>query len=172
MFVDKLFAAEAYVKRFAHEDKGLEASKHLYDLTVMSKLPRIVNLLNDENSLENMIFIQMKEEMNRLGGVPGLMPKYFEVFDRIRDDLKLHDAFRRMENVYVLYDKDRFSVSTMLSSMDDLRKALYLNRSWVKDTYRDFLNVSREESSKSVVDHSEIGNSKGKSLENPHGPKL
>ena len=170
MFVDKLFAAEAYVRRFAHEDKGLEASKHLYDLTVMSSLPRIVDLLGDEDSLEKMISIQMREEMNRLGGVPGLLPKNFEVFDRIQDDFRLHDAFRRTEDIYVLYDNDRFTVDTMLDTMRGLRKSLFLNSSWTKDVYDKYGHCKDDDSLEGTVDHSDVGNVNGSEIRK--GPEI
>lgn len=157
MFIDKLFAAEAYVCRLDHEDKGLEASKHLYDLSVMSRLPRIQSFLSDEIALENMIKIQMREEKNRLGGVPDLLPKDFSVFGKIVGNEKLYGAFLRMEDIYVLYEKDRFSVNVMLDSMNRLYDKLCSNRSWCKDYIDDIAGHSN-------VDHSDVA----KKLEQGH----
>lgn len=52
IFVDKLFAAEAYVRKSAEKSRAFEAAKHIYDLAVMSKLSKIQELMMDEEQLK------------------------------------------------------------------------------------------------------------------------
>lgn len=41
IFVDKLFAAEAYVRKAEVKARAFEAAKHIYDLAVLEKIPEI-----------------------------------------------------------------------------------------------------------------------------------
>lgn len=55
IFVDKLFAAEAYVRRASVAHRAFEAAKHIYDLAVIIKHPKIIALLTDEDKLGNLL---------------------------------------------------------------------------------------------------------------------
>ena len=48
IFIDKLFAAEAYVRQSSETHRAFEAAKHIYDLTVMFHQSKIQRLLSDE----------------------------------------------------------------------------------------------------------------------------
>ena len=62
VFVDKLFAAEAYLRSAAIEKKAFEAAKHIYDLSVMRGHEKIIRLLEDEDLLGRLLDIRMEEE--------------------------------------------------------------------------------------------------------------
>lgn len=77
IFIDKLFAAEAYTRSAAQEHHAFEASKHIYDLAVISHEPRIVSFLQNKEQLTKLLTIRLTEEKNRLDGIPGVLPKDF-----------------------------------------------------------------------------------------------
>lgn len=133
MFVDKLFAAETYINKMETEDRGLEASKHLYDITVMTRLPRIQSFLSNEPELGRIIGIRFAEERTRLGGIGGLQPKDFKMFDKIKNNEKLKDEFTKMEEIYVIFDKYKFGFKTVNDSLDRLHGILLYNSSWTKE---------------------------------------
>ena len=70
IFVDKLFAAESYVRKADVKNKAFEAAKHIYDLTIMAKLPNIIKLINEEELLNKILTIRLKEELDRLLNQP------------------------------------------------------------------------------------------------------
>ena len=55
IFIDKLFAAEAYVRRSSESQRAFEAAKHIYDLTVMIRQPNIQSLLEDEEQIKKLL---------------------------------------------------------------------------------------------------------------------
>ena len=48
IFIDKLFAAEAYIRNSEVNHRAFEAAKHIYDLAVIADHPKIQLLLADE----------------------------------------------------------------------------------------------------------------------------
>ena len=61
IFVDKLFAAEAYVRYSATKNRAFEAAKHIYDLAVIANHPKIQKLIINEDKLINLLKIRMEE---------------------------------------------------------------------------------------------------------------
>ena len=66
----------------------MDAAKHIYDLAVLADNERISLLLKDENLLGRILAIRMKEELDRLDGIPGVLPKEFTFFDDRRNSTK------------------------------------------------------------------------------------
>lgn len=130
LFVDKLFAAEAYVRRSAQEDKTFEASKHIYDLSVLSDHKRINAFLKDEEAMSYMLQIQMKEELSRMKGVAGIVPSKFKFFSSICEDDRFEKGFQNMEDVYVFRDEDRFSFQAAVEKVFSLKEKLLENAAW------------------------------------------
>lgn len=130
IFVDKLFAAEAYVRKTEVKSRAFEAAKHIYDLTVMAKLPRIIDLINNEEPLEKLLDIRMKEEMGRLDGIPGMAPNEFILFDDIKDNKLIVSAYETMQRQYVLRECDRIPYEEVLSGLENIRAALNKNAIW------------------------------------------
>lgn len=75
IFVDKLFAAEAYVRKSSVEHRAFEAAKHIYDLAVLSHNPKIELLMADPAQMEHLLDIRLEEEAGRLDGIPGVAPR-------------------------------------------------------------------------------------------------
>ena len=67
----------------------MDAAKHIYDLAVLADNERISLLLKDENLLGRILAIRMKEELDRLDGIPGVLPKEFTFFDDRRNSSEL-----------------------------------------------------------------------------------
>lgn len=132
IFVDKLFAVEAYVRKAERKNRAFEAAKHFYDLAVMGKLPRIVKLISNEHPLDKILDIRIKEEMHRLDGVPGLTPEKFTFFDDIKDNKLIISAYEIMQRQYVLRECDRISYEDALKTLETIRQALKKNIAWNK----------------------------------------
>lgn len=130
IFVDKLFAAEAYVRKAEIKSRAFEAAKHIYDLAVMGKLKQIISLINNEEPLDRLLDIRMKEEIGRLDGVPGLSPKEFTFFEEIKNNKLIINAYETMQRQYVLRDCDRIPYETALKALEDIQQALRKNVAW------------------------------------------
>lgn len=107
IFIDKLFAAEAYTRSAAQEHHAFEASKHIYDLAVISHEPRIVSFLQNKEQLTKLLTIRLTEEKNRLDGIPGVLPKDFTFFEKSCADTHIMKAYATMQNQYVFIPDDR-----------------------------------------------------------------
>ncbi len=130
IFVDKLFAAEAYVRKAEVKGRAFEAAKHIYDLAVMSKLSQIKKLLDNEEPLDRLLNIRMKEELGRLDGVPGVAPKEFTFFDDISDNKLVISAYETMQRQYVLRECDRIPHDDAIEALEGIRRALKKNVAW------------------------------------------
>ncbi len=156
IFVDKLFAAESYVRKSEIKSRAFEAAKHIYDLAVMGKLPQIISLINNEEPLDKLLEIRMKEEMGRLDGVPGLAPKEFTFFEEIKDNKLIFSAYETMQRQYVLRECDRISYEAALKALADIQQALKKNVAW------NIAMVPEVESHNEVLIEREASNRSGK----------
>lgn len=127
IFVDKLFAAEAYVRKAEVTSKAFEAAKHIYDLAVMERLPQIAKLINSEHPLDKLLHIRMKEELDRLDGIPGVAPSNFSFFDDSKDNKFVIRAYETMQKQYVLRECDRISYENALNALDNIKLTLKKN---------------------------------------------
>ena len=137
IFVDKLFAAEAYVRKRDIKSKAFEAAKHIYDLAVMSKLPLISELVNNKDLLEKLLKIRMKEEINRHDGIPRIAPNEFLFFNDVRDNYPIINAYEIMQRQYVLRDCDRITYDEMLEALKNIEIMLKVSDVWNKVTVLD-----------------------------------
>ncbi len=130
IFVDKLFAAEAYTRNVEKEHRAFEASKHIYDLAVILDEPRISALLKNDIMMEQLLSIRLKEELNRLDGVPGVHPKDFIFFDKACNNPLIIKAYTIMQNQYVFIAKDRINIANASEKMIVLKSRLTKCRPW------------------------------------------
>jgi len=130
IFVDKLFAAEAYTRNVEKEHRAFEASKHIYDLAVILDEPRIKALLEDYEMMAQLLSIRLKEEQIRLDGVPGILPKDFIFFDEACNNPLIKKAYTTMQNQYVLIAKDRINNADAAEKMIVLKNRLTKCRPW------------------------------------------
>lgn len=130
IFVDKLFAAESYVRKAEEKERALEAAKHLYDLTIMFRMPQIFNLMNNEKLLRTLLNIRMKEEINRLDGIPKILPREFIFFDNLKDNDLIINAYETMENRYVLNENDKISYEDIIKEIKKIREELSKKNAW------------------------------------------
>ena len=130
IFIDKLFAAEAYVKRSDDSLKAFEAAKHLYDLAVMIEQPRIRSLVADEKQMGKLLDIRMKEEIDRLDGIPGVKPNEFTFFDTVFDNKSVREAYAVMEKQYVLQPEYRLPFDTAVNKIGEIHDLLMQNKEW------------------------------------------
>lgn len=93
IFVDKLFAAEAYVRKSSVEHRAFEAAKHIYDLAVLSHNPKIELLMADPAQMEHLLDIRLEEEVGRLDGIPGVAPSEFTFFRSAKDNADVQRAY-------------------------------------------------------------------------------
>ncbi len=130
IFVNKLFAAEAYARKAEIKSKAFEAAKHIYDLAVMEKLPRIVELINNEKALGKLLETRMQEEMGRLDGIPGINPNKFTFFEDVKNNKMIINAYETMQRQYVLRECDRIPYENALDALESIREKLKKNVAW------------------------------------------
>ncbi|MBO7449467.1 MAG: nucleotidyl transferase AbiEii/AbiGii toxin family protein [Clostridiales bacterium] len=130
-YIDKLFAAEAYTRSSKDPHRAFEAAKHVYDLAVMAKLPRIQNLYNNDDLMAHLLDIRMEEESGRLDGIPGITPQEFSFFTGIANNRDVMNAYDIMQNQYVLRKKDRISFADAVNAISDIYKTLRKSSAWM-----------------------------------------
>lgn len=130
VFIDKLFAAEAYVRRSSDPHRAFEAAKHIYDLAVISDHEKIDALLLNEDQLKRLLDIRITEERERLDGIPGVMPSEFTFFTAAENNQDVRKAYEVMQNQYVLRDCDRISFEKALTALAGIEKKLKENPAW------------------------------------------
>ena len=132
IFVDKLFATEAYVRRSDIPHRAFEAAKHIYDLAVMVRQESINVLLHTDELLNRLLAIRITEEKNRLDGIPDVLPNEFVFFDNIAENNAVKEAYRIMQNQYVLRDSDRIEFNEAVSKIKEIKSLLEENSAWKK----------------------------------------
>lgn len=116
IFIDKIFAAEFYYERNMYED----VSKHLYDISIMIRNEDIKKLLSNKSELKKLIAYKRKEEQVRLGGIEET--KNIAEFDymKLSFNNKLINAFNKMQNIYVLDNESKITISDVKSAIKTL----------------------------------------------------
>lgn len=130
IFVDKLFAAEAYVRNSSVEHRAFEAAKHIYDLAVLEKHPQIERLLTDTTQMKHLLAIRLEEETERLDGIPGVAPGEFTFFREASSNSEVRKAYETMQNQYVLRDQDRIEFGSACKALLNIEKMLLQNDAW------------------------------------------
>lgn len=130
IFIDKLFAAEAYVRKSSVEHRAFEAAKHIYDLAVMAEHPKIVQLLYDAAQMECLLNIRMEEELGRLDGIRDVVPSEFVFFVQAGNNTDVRKAYDIMQNQYVLRPCDRINLDTASSILGNIQNKLLDNPAW------------------------------------------
>lgn len=130
IFIDKLFAAEAYSRQSYDFNKSFDAAKHIYDLSIMSHQPNIISFLHDENQLKAILDIRIEEELSRLDGIPEVMPYDFLFFDSIKEDNNIKDAYEKMQEKYVMNPNDKIDYNAAMDSINQIHNFLRSNMSW------------------------------------------
>lgn len=132
VFIDKLFAAEAYVRKAYEPHRAFEAAKHIYDLAVIYKHKTVSKLLSDTGLMKKLLDIRIAEEINRLDGIPNVLPSDFIFFTNSMNNKDIRKAYEIMQNQYVLRDCDRIDYDKAMDALTDIYKSLLNNTSWVK----------------------------------------
>ncbi|MBQ9911302.1 MAG: nucleotidyl transferase AbiEii/AbiGii toxin family protein [Lachnospiraceae bacterium] len=128
--IDKLFAAEAYVRRSAEPQRAFEAAKHIYDLAVMIRQPNIQSLLTNDVMVKKLLDIRVEEEAGRLDGIPGVMPQEFTFFDTAAGNDEVRKAYAVMQAQYVLRPEDRIEYDAAMAALGEIRDRLMRSRAW------------------------------------------
>lgn len=130
VFIDKLFAAEAYVRKSSDPHRAFEAAKHIYDLAVISDHEKITALLLNEDQMKRLLDIRIIEERERLDGIPGVAPSEFTFFTVTENNQDVRKAYEVMQNQYVLRDCDRIDFEKALTALANIEKKLKSNPAW------------------------------------------
>lgn len=130
IFIDKLFAAEAYVRNSEINHRAFEAAKHIYDIAVIADHPRICALLADKDRMGQLLEIRMTEERERLDGIPGICPIDFIFFTQTGDNEAVQKAYATMQNQYVLRDCDRIDFESAAKALTEIQQRLLENTAW------------------------------------------
>lgn len=130
IFIDKLFAAESYVRKSEDPHRAFEAGKHIYDLAVMASHQNIEALLNDPIKMKSLLDIRMTEEMDRLDGIPGVKPIEFTFMSNSAECDAVRTAYSKMQKQYVLRDQDRIEFDAACECLKELKMKLKKNSAW------------------------------------------
>lgn len=130
IFIDKLFAAESYVRRSDDPHRAFEAAKHIYDLAVMEQHPKIAALLSDTQKMTQLLNIRMTEEQGRLDGIPGILPNGFIFFTEAENCAAVRTAYEIMQRQYVFRAADRIAFDKACEGLSRLQKRLLQNSAW------------------------------------------
>ena len=130
IFIDKLFAAESYMRKSDNPHRAFEAAKHIYDIAIMEQHPKVVSLLSDVEKVKQLLDIRMSEEKNRLDGIPGILPNMFTLFDDAVNCAAVRDAYEIMQRQYVLRETDRIAFEAACESLKRLQVKLLQNSAW------------------------------------------
>ena len=130
VFIDKLFAAEAYVRKSEEPHRAFEAAKHIYDLAVIYDNPKIAALLSDTAEMKRLLDIRITEEKDRLDGIPGVLPSEFSFFTDSETNHGVRKAYDVMQNQYVLLDSDRIKYDTAMAALNEIKAKLDENPAW------------------------------------------
>ncbi len=130
IFVDKLFAAEAYVRKSDEPHRAFEAAKHIYDLTVLFYQPNIQDLMSDEEQMAYLLNIRLEEELERLDGIPDVLPPDFHFFTQAEYDPRVRDAYEIMQDQYVLREQDVIPYDDALLVLRRMQEQLMQNPAW------------------------------------------
>lgn len=131
IFIDKLFAAEAYVRKSSDPHKAFEAAKHIYDLSILKNNKQIINLFKDEKMIKRLLDIRLEEELNRHDGIPNVLPKDFIFFNNISANNDVKNAYVKMQQQYVFIDSDRIPFDESVNSVKRIKELLEKNKSWL-----------------------------------------
>lgn len=132
IFVDKLFAAEAYVRQASVNHRAFEAAKHIYDLAVIADHPKIKELLSNPDKLKHLLKIRIEEEQGRLDGIPEVAPVEFIFFTQTKENDDVRKAYEIMQNQYVLREQDRIEFETATKALIKIRACLLENPAWTE----------------------------------------
>ena len=130
IFIDKLFAAEAYTRKSDDTGKAFEVAKHIYDLSIILHNSNIDILLKDNNKMKYLLDIRIKEEQNRLDGIPGVLPKDFIFFDNLMNNDAIKNAYTIMQSQYIFQDKDKKTYTEIINDLQAIKNKLYNNKTW------------------------------------------
>lgn len=132
IFVDKLFAAEAYVRHSSVKHRAFEAAKHIYDLVVIADNPKISALFLDTDKLKHLLEIRMEEERGRLDGIPGVTPAEFEFFTQAVENDDVRKAYKIMQSQYVFREQDRIDFGAAAKALIRIQERLLKNPAWAE----------------------------------------
>lgn len=141
IFIDKLFAAEAYVRRSDEKNRAFEAAKHIYDLSVMSTNPKINNFLENAEQMEKLLLLRLIEELNRLDGIPGVLPVDFVFLKTTINNKNVQEAYETMQKQYVLREQDKITFDNANKSLVKIENNLFKNPAWSKFNMQDIKNL-------------------------------
>lgn len=130
IFIDKLFAAEAYVRKSSDPHRAFEAAKHIYDLAVISDHEKITALFSNEKQMKRLLDIRITEERERLDGIPGVTPSEFTFFTAAENNQNVRKAYEVMQSQYVLRNCDRIDFEKALIALADIERKLKSNPAW------------------------------------------
>ncbi len=130
IFIDKLFAAEAYVRKSNIANRAFEAAKHIYDLSVLENHPKIVALLDNQTLMKKLLDIRLEEETGRHDGIPYVAPCKFVFFNTVESDINVKTAYTTMQRQYVLREQDQIPYKNAVATLKRIYQRLLENEAW------------------------------------------
>ena len=122
IFVDKIFAAEFYYIRNTYED----FVKHIYDIAIMWRDARIINLLKNPNYLKKIIKFKREEEKSRIGGIPSNKSILDFEYWKLDFNEEILIVFKKMQDIYILDENSQLTIEQVKEVLKKLEERLNL----------------------------------------------
>lgn len=121
IFADKILAAEFYYQRELYFD----VAKHLFDLAIMMRMPKIQELLANSDALIQMLAYKRQEEKLRIGSDLAQKPfEEFELFASMKTDERLPKHFMEMQRIYIFNEENILPYYEVVCRMEELNDVL------------------------------------------------
>ena len=122
IFVDKIFAAEFYYIRNTYED----FVKHIYDIAIMWRDARIINLLKNPNYQKKIIKFKREEEKSRIGGIPSNKSILDFEYWKLDFNEEILIVFKKMQDIYILDENSQLTIDQVKEVLKKLEERLNL----------------------------------------------
>jgi len=102
-----------------------DVAKHLYDVAVLMSLEKIQNLIENPKQLGTMLNYKRQEETRRIGSDLDTRSYHdFHIFDGMKENRKLQDSFRTMQEIYIFEEADFLMYSNVEQSLQKMKDIL------------------------------------------------
>ena len=87
--------------------------------------------MTDADQMEYLLDIRMREEIERLDGIPNITPSEFTFFANATDNANVRNAYKIIQNQYVMRESDKIDFEKAMNTLETIRQKLVANPAWL-----------------------------------------
>ena len=87
--------------------------------------------MTDADQMEYLLDIRMREEIERLDGIPNITPSEFTFFTNAADNMNVRNAYIIMQNQYVMRESDKINFEKAMNTLEAIHQKLIANPAWL-----------------------------------------